>query len=740
MNIFKWGKAQAEQKASDARITSTINVVGQAQASPAQYTTYSQKGYGANTAVYACVTKIAEAVGGISWVLYSKRKGGQRQEIEAHDLLTLLDRPNPMQGTAAFFKGLASYYLLAGNSYIEAVGFGGKVQELWTWRPDKISIIPGNKGYPAAYVYKDAGSEKRWNVNFIDLKSQILHLKTFDPENLWYGQAPLKAGLVALDSSNAGGMWNLAMLQNAATPSGVLTVQASPGNPAGTLDQTSFERLKDQIAQHMGFKKAGKPMLLEGGLKWEQISLSPKDMEFLKGKEVSASDIALIFGVPAEMLGLGQKTYNNYEEARLAFYQETVLPFMDFLKTELNRWLVPAFGDDLELDYDKDDIEALTYQREKKFATVKDANFLTQNEKREMVGYEAKPGWDVFMIGQQLVANPEDLEKPTAPGAFGGDPEDEETDPPDDDKKPPKKKPKKPPVDDDEEGNAIDNTEKSMSFKTFNPITKNDRKRAYAGQNARKTRLEKPFQKDVEHELNEMVDAIVEAGLKHQDPTLAQNEMFKAIDDSMVNVSRTISKNIGFTLRDFGQLVFEDAKENFPEYVETKATRKFDDYVKRYIKTRTGNAITKIEETSRKKVVNTVKRLTQAAITDGASGAELSKDIMRDLSTSLKDLSPARARVIARTEVQLASQNGSLEAVKSMNIPNMEKGWVTANDDRVRDDDHVADHAHMNDEWVGLDEKFLVPPDCSMEGPGDPSAPAEQVIQCRCCLIYRSRN
>ena len=170
---------------------------------------------------------------------------------------------------------------------------------------------------------------------------------------------------------------------------------------------------------------------------------------------------------------------------------------------------------------------------------------------------------------------------------------------------------------------------------------------------------------------------------------------------------------------------------------ESKANLKFDHYVRHYTETRSGNAIKTITSTSQKNIKRIVGEWVQTAVADGDSLPELSKFIEAEFG----ELTPAMATRIARTEVSLASNNGALEAVKSLQIPNMFKEWVTASDDRVRDGDKGgADHTAMNGAEVALDEDFGVPPDSLMKGPGDTSAPAGQVINCRCVLTYRSKN
>ncbi len=717
------------RKESQARIALSFRQVGEPQSTPRNYEGFAREGYQKNNVVYSCVHKIAQACAGIEWELYQKRNGGSEMEIENHPLLDLIKRPNPMQAQSSFFEYFVAYYLLTGNSFIEAVRptKNAPPTELWPTRPDKMKVVPSSKGYPRAYMLSANGMTKLWEVDQIKLKADMLHVKSFHPTNEWWGLAPLEAALLQLDQANSGNKWNLALLQNSATPSGVLQMKVTESNPSGALTEEQFSRLKDEIqTEYTGAKNAGRPMLLEGGLEWKQISMSPKDMEFLENKNITAIDICQVYGVPPEMIGLGQKTFNNYKEARLSFYEDTILPLMDFFKDELNHWLSPMFGEGLVLKYDKDDIEALAPKREAKFTSVQNANWLTMNEKREATGYEPKDGWDVFLIGNELVANPEDM--------YGGPDEQEGTAEID-----------QTAGEDDgiqevtsagESGDEGEDGEKG--WKTFNLLNSNEKRSSWKRQNARRKRLEKSFARDLQSDFDEMYSDMGRALKGLSDVKLAEFALNKVVDENMANIKRTLQRHLKYVTQDFGEATFDNAKSIWPD-IEKKATRQYEDWANRYIQKRTGEAIGQIEGTTRKQVSRVVKKLTERAVIDGESNAEIASDLQSEFST----LSKSRSMLIARTEVANASNTSSIQAVRSLEVPNMYKEWVSLDDDRSRDggkDGNGPDHVHMDGVEVPLDEKFSVPPDADMDGPGDSAGGAEQVCNCRCVLVFKSKN
>ena len=164
------------------------------------------------------------------------------------------------------------------------------------------------------------------------------------------------------------------------------------------LSDQQFERLKKELDQQFtGTANAGRPMVLEGGLDWKAMSLSPKDMDFMEAKHSAAREIALAFGVPPMLLAIpGDNTYSNYQEAGRAFWRQTVLPLGNRIAGSLAQWLAPAYGAGLMLAADADRIEALSSDRAALWERVSKAPFLTVNEKRAAVGYGSVTGGDTF--------------------------------------------------------------------------------------------------------------------------------------------------------------------------------------------------------------------------------------------------------------------------------------------------------------------------------------------------------
>ena len=150
-------------------------------------------------------------------------------------------------------------------------------------------------------------------------------------------------------------------------------------------------------------------MLLEGGLTWVQMGLNPSDMGITEAKHSAARDVALAFGVPAMLLGIpGDNTYANYAEARLSFWEDTVIPLLGRFIDEHNAWLAEPMG--VELKANLDDIPAIVDKRKSLWDMADKSTDLTINERRELKGYPPIPEGDVLAQDQALTRDPETAE------------------------------------------------------------------------------------------------------------------------------------------------------------------------------------------------------------------------------------------------------------------------------------------------------------------------------------------
>jgi HK97 family phage portal protein len=289
----------------------------------------------------------------------------------------------------SLLETLASHLLLHGNAYVQLTRDArGWPVELFALRPERMQVIAGPDGWPQGFSYRVGEKALTIPLEAEDGSPNLIHIRHFHPGDDHYGAGCLSAAHQAVAIHNAAARWNHELLENAARPSGALVYAA--GDHAG-LTGDQFERLKAELTQAFaGPANAGRPMVLEGGLSWQAMSLSPADMDFATLKAAAARDIALAFGVPPMLLGLpGDSTYANYREANRALWRLTLLPLAAKLLGALGEGLAPWFGPDssgARLAIDLDRVPALAEDRERLWAQVSGADFLSAAEKREMLG------------------------------------------------------------------------------------------------------------------------------------------------------------------------------------------------------------------------------------------------------------------------------------------------------------------------------------------------------------------
>jgi len=342
---------------------------------PYNYDRAVRSAFLANPVAHRAVRIVAEAVGGVPI---------KPVDPQARQLVLATSAGQSLLET------LAAHLLLHGDGFVQIMRDAeGQPIELFALRPERVSVVPGPDGWPAAYRYKVGEKTLTIPLEDEDGWPAIIHLKAFNPVDDHYGAGCLSAAEQAVAIHNAAADWNRALLENAARPSGALVFDSGADGAGLTTDQ--FERLKGELLQAFsGGGNAGRPMLLEGGLKWQSMSMSPADMDFAELKAAAARDIALAFGVPPMLLGLpGDNTYANYREANRALWRLTLLPLAGKIFAGISEGLQPWFPD-LDLAIDLDGVPALAEDREKVWAQVSSADFLEADEKRALLGLPPK--------------------------------------------------------------------------------------------------------------------------------------------------------------------------------------------------------------------------------------------------------------------------------------------------------------------------------------------------------------
>ena len=386
-----------------------------------RYKDYAKDGYQENAIVHRCVQLISNSASAVDLCVYSGDT-----KLDNHELISLLDRPNPLQSGVEYFASLYSYLLISGNSYIlrDTESFTPP-RELYLLRPDRIQIRASESIIPTSYDYVIDGIVR--NTYPVDPKTgsgQIKQIKLWSPLDDFYGLSPIGASAYNIDQHNLAGMHNVALLKNGCTPSGMLKFEPTDETGMSTqlTDDQRARLLEDLEFRFQGTHNSGRPMLLEGNFSYQQLGLNPKDMDFLELLNLSAREIALCFGVPAQLIGIpDSQTYSNMETAKLALYEETILPLLSRVESDLNEYLAPLYSGDISIRYDLDSIPAMAEKRRQIYDNVTQgvqAGIITRNEARERLGLEEISGGDELYIPSNLFpigeteTSPEDSAKP----------------------------------------------------------------------------------------------------------------------------------------------------------------------------------------------------------------------------------------------------------------------------------------------------------------------------------------
>ena len=375
-----WKKGEAK---SHSPVMVALSQLGAARWGARSSEALMRDGYLSNAVAYRCIRLVAEAAASVPL------------ETEHEGAGALVARPMPGEGCAELFCELYANVQLTGNAYLEALTPEGAEEPkgLQVLRPDRMSADLDTRGWVNAWVYK-LGQKSRPIGRRVDGWLPVLHLKQFHPGDDIYGFSPLAAARQALDLHNAGASWAKALIDNSAKPSGALVY----GGDGARLTDEQFDRLKAELEMaHTGIENAGRPLLLEGGLDWKPMSLSPAEMDFLAARNGAAREIALALGVPPQILGIpGDNTYANYKEANAALWRMTIIPLVNRMASSLGGWFSECFNEDVRFRCNLDMVPALSEERERLWSRLEAATFVSEEEKRALAGFPPRvtPGQD----------------------------------------------------------------------------------------------------------------------------------------------------------------------------------------------------------------------------------------------------------------------------------------------------------------------------------------------------------
>ncbi len=295
------------------------------------------------TWTYIAIKRISDAVSQIPFQLQKISTG---QIIKNYDkgIIGLFEAPNPYQRRVDFIEAITTSLELTGNAYIELVrGPRGVPVEMYVLNPGRITIIPSKKDYVAGYAFSVNGR------TILFAKDDIVHIKYHHPNNDYYGFSPLTAARIPIEVDRAANEWNHNFLLNGAWPVGALETE-------NDVDELEIKRIHRQLKATVqrGKDQAGRLLVLTGGLKYNKLSITPKDADWMSARHLSRDEILAIFGVPFAVAGLFSSEQTTARSAGVEqqikqFYRTTIFPKVEKIIGAFNRQIIPLFRDDVNI-------------------------------------------------------------------------------------------------------------------------------------------------------------------------------------------------------------------------------------------------------------------------------------------------------------------------------------------------------------------------------------------------------
>ncbi|QDP47642.1 MAG: putative portal protein [Prokaryotic dsDNA virus sp.] len=399
---------------------------------------YIDKGYRFNATIYSIVNLIVKCAANIPFSVYEIQNENELKryktltsgdfnssvfhksqilhkkalvELEGTELHKLLERPNPAQSYNTFIQELLAFGLLTGNRYIYGITpqsgqNATKFKELYVLPSQVMQIHSGGLFKPVDYYTLEYNGQHQLPVE------NVLHIADFNPYydgtgSHLYGMSPLKAGLRVLDANNEAVTTGLKYLQNQMAR-GVLMSEE------GDLNEVQARQLKERFKkQYQGSKNAGDVVITPKKLSWINFGLSASDLNLIEQYNATIKDLCNIYSVPVQLLNnTDHQSYNNQKEAKKSLYVNSIIPQLIKIREELNRWLTPAYGNNLYIDFDFTVIPELQEEMDKVVTQMSSSWWLTPNEKRTAMSYgvdEEQTAMDDYYIPANLLPLANDM-------------------------------------------------------------------------------------------------------------------------------------------------------------------------------------------------------------------------------------------------------------------------------------------------------------------------------------------
>ena len=358
------------------------------------------------TAVYSCVRILAEAIAGLPLHVYRLKDGGGKEKAVDHSLYRLLhDEPNPEMTSFVFRETLMTHLLLWGNAFAQIVRNGlGEVIGLYPLQPNRMSVGRDLDTKQLYYEYQTSWDEPAGEYKTIRLTpADVLHIPGLGFDGL-VGYSPIAMARNAIGLAQATEDYGASFFANGAAPGGVL-------EHPGTIKDPS--RVRESWQQTFGGARNGnKVAVLEEGMKYTPISVSPEQAQFLETRKFQLNEIARIFRIPPHMIGdLEKSSFSNIEQQSLEFVKYTLDPWVIRWEQAITKTLLnPREKQQLFVKFNVEGLLRGDYQsRMEGYAVARQNGWMSANDIRELENLdriETADGGDLYLVNGNMLPLP----------------------------------------------------------------------------------------------------------------------------------------------------------------------------------------------------------------------------------------------------------------------------------------------------------------------------------------------
>lgn len=632
--------------------------------------------------VFASINKIAQKVAAIDLKLFEIiNSKGEIKEYPSHEILDLLYRVNPFQTRSEFWKITLINKKLTGEAFWWKVRDGrGKVVELWNLRPDMITIVSDPQNFIKGYTLRKVNGEE---VNFEP--QDIIHFKEPNPLDVYRGLSPLKPAQSRIQTEEHATNFQRDFFLNNARPDALLISE-------DLLAPEQRDELKaGWNSRHQGKGKNSRIGILEGGMTYQQVSVTQKEMDYIESLKFTRDDILVAFGVPKSVITTDDVNLANANSGLRTFLSETINPEMSVLTEVINEMLViPDFGERFYVDFE--DPTPLDREMQLKEYTAGYGKWLTANEIREGLNLEPQKGGDILAEPTGGVAT-----NPTAPVApdpqkiFRG-----------------RSHLQKKLQMIEELSVDIKKSLKLAKNKGKQSLLKGDIRESYkAFINKKIDKRAQKFQKEVQSESDRQLKRVLK--------TVHGKDITKGVGFNF-DKKKEVQIFTELALPFMKEAALESGQEAL-DLVGLGEAFNYTEVLEKRLIERAKFFATSVNDTTLEKLSKT--------LAEGLDAGEGTTELANRVQDVYVEFSNYRAESIARTESTAVNNEGFLEAYQQSKVVNSME-WISSHDNRTR-----STHAGQDGQIIEVGKTFRN----GLRYPGDSSyGDASEVVNCRCVI------